>query len=92
LGSFGWNSLLTKPNGDYESGVFDIRPGEPIPTPVAEYFIELSKDPEYIHPAEQEKGWWCREDRFIFDTEEALQLHRASLEPAVFKSPLQGSR
>jgi len=67
LGSFGWNSLLTKAHGDYESGVFDIRSGVPHPTPMADYLIRLAGDPEYVHPAEREKGWWHQDDRFIFD-------------------------
>jgi dTDP-4-dehydrorhamnose reductase len=67
FGSFGWNSLLTRTPGDYESGVFDIRSGVPIPTPVADYFKRLSQNPDYIHPAESEKGWWHQEERFIFD-------------------------
>jgi dTDP-4-dehydrorhamnose reductase len=67
FGSFGWNTLLTRGNGDYESGVFDVRSGVPVPTPLADYLISLSEDPGYIHPAEEQKGWWHREDRFIFD-------------------------
>ncbi|MDB5014519.1 MAG: sugar nucleotide-binding protein, partial [Daejeonella sp.] len=36
LGSFGWNKLLTKPKGDYESGVFDVTSGEPRSTALAQ--------------------------------------------------------
>lgn len=67
FGAFGWNDLLRSSYGDYESGVFDIRSGVPIPTPMADYLTRLSEDPDYIHPAEKEKGWWHREDRFVFD-------------------------
>jgi dTDP-4-dehydrorhamnose reductase len=77
FGSFGWNELLTKAPGDYESGVFDISSGHPIPTPMADYLIRLAEDPEYIHPAEKEKGWWHQDDRFIFDNyveEELMEL------------------
>lgn len=77
FGAFGWNNLLTKANGDYESGVFDIRPGEPIPTPMTEYLIELSKDPQYVHPAEKEQGWWQCEDRFIFEREEEFMIEES---------------
>jgi dTDP-4-dehydrorhamnose reductase len=65
LGSFGWNDLLRKANGDYEPGVFDISSGDLLPTPMADYLIRLHEDPDYIHPAENEKGWWRRKDRFI---------------------------
>lgn len=67
FGSFGWNDLLTKPLGDYESGVFDVSSGTPQATPLAEYLLRLSGDPHYVHPAQSEKGWWHREDRFLFD-------------------------
>jgi dTDP-4-dehydrorhamnose reductase len=65
LGSFGWNRLLTIADGDYESGVFDIGSGVPVPTPMAEYLTRLAEDPGYIHPAELERGWWHQEDRFL---------------------------
>ena len=74
FGAYGWNQLLTKPHGEYEAGVFDMRAGEPVPTPLAEYLVRLSKDPGYIHPAEDGNGWWQREDRFFFDREEELAL------------------
>ena len=69
FGSFGWNKLLTVPNGEYESGVFDIRSGVPVSTPVAEYFTRLAKDPDYVHPAELEQGWWQQNDRFLISDE-----------------------
>lgn len=74
LGAFGWNTLLTKTNGDYESGVFDIRAGAPKATALAEYLKRIVQDPEYRHPVEDQQGWWRREDRFIFERyeEEAL--------------------
>lgn len=71
FGAYGWNSLLTREMGDYESGVFDVRSGVPIPTPLADYLLSISKDPDYIHPAESEKGWWHQEDRFLFERAEA---------------------
>lgn len=67
FGSFGWNKLLTQTAGEYESGVFDIASGTPVPTPLADYLTSISGDAEYIHPAQSEKGWWHQEDRFIFD-------------------------
>ena len=80
LGAFGWNDLLTKAHGDYEPGVFDLRPGAPVPTQMAEYLIALSNDPEYVHPAESQDGWWRREDRFIFESPQPLQPLQTSLE------------
>jgi len=79
FGAFGWNELLTKANGDYESGVFDISSGQPVVTPMAEYLINLSEDPEYIHLVEKERGWWHRDDRFIYEGEVALSEERTCL-------------
>ena len=70
FGSYGWNTLLTKAKGDYEAGVFDVRSGIPIPTPLAEYITQITKDPSFTHRAENEAGWWHRDDRFIFDRPE----------------------
>ncbi len=73
FGSYGWNTLLTKIKGDYESGAFDVSTGVPIPTPVAEYLLNLHRDPDFIHPAESQSGWWHLEDRFIFEQAPCLE-------------------
>jgi dTDP-4-dehydrorhamnose reductase len=65
LGCFGWSNLLTKQTGEYEPGVFDIRPDTPMATPLADYITHLSTNRDYVHPAESEPGWWRRDDRFI---------------------------
>lgn len=67
LGSYGWNTLLTMPMGDYELGAFDVRSGVPVATPLAGYLTQLAKDPSYVHPATCERGWWHREHRFVFE-------------------------
>jgi dTDP-4-dehydrorhamnose reductase len=67
LGSFGWNRLLTKPGGDYESGAFDISTGRCELTPLGKFLTQLSRDPEHSNPALESKGWWHEEDRFLFE-------------------------
>jgi dTDP-4-dehydrorhamnose reductase len=64
LGSFGWNKLLTEPNGDYEPGVFDVRNGTPRPTALAAYLNTVQKG-EADHPLSIDKGWWHRSTRFF---------------------------
>ena len=49
FGSYGWNNLVTKPYGHYESGVFDVSSGFPQPTPLAKAIQELVKYKEYEH-------------------------------------------
>lgn len=67
LGCFGWDTLLTRHGGTYEPGVFDVRSGTAEPTPLAHYLRALANDPDYVHPAEAENGWWRREDRFLYE-------------------------
>jgi dTDP-4-dehydrorhamnose reductase len=71
LGSFGWNKLLTEPNGDYEPGVFDVRNGTPRPTALADYIKRLKEETVY-HPLSVDKGWWHRPTRFFH---RPLRLH-----------------
>jgi dTDP-4-dehydrorhamnose reductase len=76
LGSYGWNRLLTKPGGDYESGAFDVSSGYAVATPIAELIRNLSQNPEYVHPAMAHPGWWKEDARFVFgftDIEDALE-------------------
>ncbi|NJO69149.1 MAG: family 1 glycosylhydrolase [Bacteroidetes bacterium] len=47
LGSFDWNSLLRVQNHTYESGVFDLRPGYPRRTALADLIRSLSHGKDY---------------------------------------------
>ncbi len=63
LGSFDWSRLVTCDRGDYEPGVFDIRSGHPVPTPIAAAVRQLAQG-ERLQP--EGKGWWRQPDRFTF--------------------------
>jgi dTDP-4-dehydrorhamnose reductase len=69
LGSFGWNKLLTQPNGDYEPGVFDILSGKLRITAIGQLLKELSAGVAPTHPLITEQGWWERELRVIYNRE-----------------------
>lgn len=69
LGSFDWCSLLTKPAGIYEPGLFDVRRLEPRPTAVAKMVKTLAAGEEYNHPVLQEQGWWNRDFAVIYYVE-----------------------
>ena len=60
LGSFDWDSLLTKTGTQYESGVFDIKtlPGQLRPTALASLIKEITSGSEHFHPVLSETGWW----------------------------------
>ncbi len=60
LGSFDWCSLLTKPVGKYEPGLFDVRSPEPRATALTKLVRSLAADAKYQHPVLQEEGWWNR--------------------------------
>ncbi len=65
LGAYGWDKLLTQPNGEYESGIFDLRSPAPRQTALAHYVKALSTGTPFYHPLLQQKGWWQKESRFI---------------------------
>jgi dTDP-4-dehydrorhamnose reductase len=67
FGSFDWNSLLTRDEGCYESGVFDLRSPVPRPTALAKMMKTLAEGREYDHPVLDSSGWWRRFDRFSND-------------------------
>jgi dTDP-4-dehydrorhamnose reductase len=67
LGSFDWISLLTREDGHYEPGVFDLRSPSPRPTALAALLKELTSDRAPSHPVLDSPGWWQKDDRLIYD-------------------------
>lgn len=67
LGSFDWISLLTREDGHYEPGVFDLRSPSPRPTAVAALVAELTSGLAPSHPVLDSPGWWQKDDRLIYD-------------------------
>lgn len=68
LGAYGWDSLLTKEEMNYESGVFDVRSGTPRATAIAKMVTALAHGKDYQHPVLSQKGWWLRPDRILYPT------------------------
>lgn len=66
FGSFGWNELLTKANGFYEPGVYDISSGKARPTALASFIRKLNTTDNHVHFLSHSKGWWERSSRFIY--------------------------
>ena len=64
LGSFDWDSLVTRQAGHYESGAFDIRGGVPRPTAVAGLLQQIAAGQTPSHPAALGQGWWRRATRY----------------------------
>lgn len=65
LGSYDWNSLLTRRIGHYEPGVFDLRGGAPRETAGVALLKSLSGagDPP---PVAAGPGWWRRDIRLSY--------------------------
>ncbi len=66
LGAFDWHNLLTRDEGRYEPGVFDLRAPRPRPTALASMLRDLAARGEHDHPALDSPGWWRRLDRFCY--------------------------
>ena len=83
LGSFDWNSLVTRSDGYYESGAFDVRGGVPRPTAVAALLQQLAGGGAPSHPVLHGHGWWRRDNRLLGEPvviagcEPADQVHAA---------------
>jgi dTDP-4-dehydrorhamnose reductase len=63
-GAVDWNSLLTKRNGFYEPGPFDVRSPVPRRTALAHAAEALAKTGTFDHPVLDRAGWWKRDMRF----------------------------
>ena len=65
LGSFDWNSLVTRASSHYEPGPFDVRSPQPRPTALAGMMRELATGADLSHPVLHGQGWWRRPGRFL---------------------------
>lgn len=66
LGSFDWHCLVTRDEGRYEPGAFDVRSGAPQPTPLAAVIRQLAGGRAPDHPALATPGWWRRPTRLLY--------------------------
>lgn len=66
LGSYDWNSLLTRSVGYYEAGVFDLRSPAPRTTAIAKLVTQLAHGRQPNHPLLETPGWWRRPERLEY--------------------------
>ncbi|HEX8891379.1 MAG TPA: dTDP-4-dehydrorhamnose reductase [Pyrinomonadaceae bacterium] len=66
LGAYDWHNLLTREEGHYEPGVYDLRAPEPRPTALAHMLRDLARGREHEHPVLAAPGWWRRLDRLCY--------------------------
>lgn len=66
LGAYDWNSLVTRAEGHYEPGVFDLRSPRPRPTAIARMLSDLAAGRQPDHPLLDTPGWWHRPERLLY--------------------------
>jgi dTDP-4-dehydrorhamnose reductase len=64
FGAVDWRSLLTRREGIYDVGAFDVRSEVPRPTLVAKVAAKLGRGETIEHPVLDLPGWWKRPGRF----------------------------
>lgn len=79
-GAFDWNSLVTRWDGHYEPGLWDVRSSPPRATALASLARQLSSGGAR-HPAAAGAGWWQREERLTYGPVGALQADSVSGRP-----------
>jgi dTDP-4-dehydrorhamnose reductase len=73
FGACDWDSLLTKPRGHYEPGLWDIRAAEPRLTALGRLARELGQGTAPTHPVLDGPGWWHRDIRLEYPVHGELQ-------------------
>jgi dTDP-4-dehydrorhamnose reductase len=66
LGTYDWHCLVTRCEGMYEPGVFDVRGGTPRPTVLARMIRAAIEGGSFEHPLLATPGWWRRPDRILY--------------------------
>ncbi|MCU0534087.1 MAG: sugar nucleotide-binding protein [Hydrococcus sp. Prado102] len=91
LGSYDWNSLVTRSVGYYESGVFDLRScsvrsaPQPRPTAIAKMVRDLASGRQPNHPVLDTLGWWHRPSRLLYP---AVNCKSSSIPQGARHAPL----
>jgi len=66
LGTYDWNCLVTRINGHYESGVFDLRSPQPRPTAIAQMLQVSRLDESRTILSSMYLRWWRRPERLFY--------------------------
>lgn len=100
LGSYDWNSLVTRSVGYYEPGVFDLRSrsvssGESPhlrPTAIAKMVRDLATGRQPDHPLLATPGWWHRQERLLYPAVSCARAKdKGEFASLSSHSPLSGS-
>ncbi|HMF73749.1 MAG TPA: family 1 glycosylhydrolase, partial [Flavitalea sp.] len=79
LGAYDWNSLLTRENNFYESGIFDLNNKTPRPTALAKMVRSFVNEGDYNSPLTAIQGWWhhCGHNRSAIKTLTGMKAETA---------------
>ena len=90
FGAFDWHCMVTRQTGCYEPGAFDVSAGDPAPTELARYLIDLSKGTSSCaaHPALRTPGWWRLPSRLGYP---AASRARRIFHHAPLRGPLEAT-
>jgi dTDP-4-dehydrorhamnose reductase len=66
LGAYDWSSLLTRREGTYESGAYDVSAGVRRPTALARLIRDLASGHAPRERLIAPPGWWQREARLVY--------------------------
>jgi dTDP-4-dehydrorhamnose reductase len=81
LGAYDWNSLLTRNEGYYEPGAFDLRSARPRPTALAKCVQALAARGDHHHPILHQEGWWRRPTRLLYPVAYPAVCHQTPCHP-----------
>jgi dTDP-4-dehydrorhamnose reductase len=77
FGSFNWHSLVTRDEGHYEPGAFDLRGRSPRPTALARLIQCLASGGRPAEPALAGTPWWRRSTRLMQGSPQAARMAAA---------------
>lgn len=82
FGAFDWNSLVTRDDGHYEPGAFDVRATPPKATSVADAIRQFAR--EDIEPTAEQltRGWWRQPERLIYPAYSGETLYKCTSDAA----------
>jgi dTDP-4-dehydrorhamnose reductase len=89
LGSFDWDTLLTKTGTQYESGVFDIKTymNKLRPTALTTLLRELSVGRTNFHPVLSATGWWHGRQGTTMNSARPVLIIKGNSSPYVEELP-----
>jgi dTDP-4-dehydrorhamnose reductase len=81
FGTQDWSSLVTRLDGHYEPGLFDVRGPTPRRTALGAMARSLATTGDFTHPALGAPGWWSCPERLIYPPDDGSAPTAAAARP-----------